>query len=190
MEPVAKALITIRDQRLFRDKYATFEITCGIIGGGMSEEFGGLGKSDQCTKLVPNGMRSQPRSGRRVRRNECTVMELKLILEAILFSSEKPLSPKELRVTAGRCPRTWRPGQAIQKHQKRAPSSRLWRNCERSTKPRNAATVWSASLAHGSSSANLSLRLGSSRCLVPRRVRRGFPCPHWRPSPSSPIASR
>jgi hypothetical protein len=25
MEPVAKALITIRDQRLFRDKYATFE---------------------------------------------------------------------------------------------------------------------------------------------------------------------
>jgi hypothetical protein len=25
MEPVAKALITIRDRRLFRDKYATFE---------------------------------------------------------------------------------------------------------------------------------------------------------------------
>lgn len=43
------------------------------------------------------GCQSQPRSGRQARRNECTAMELKLILEAILFSAEKPLSPKVLR---------------------------------------------------------------------------------------------
>jgi hypothetical protein len=48
MEREAKALITIRDRRLFRDKYATFEdYVRDKWGGGNPEEFGGLGKSDQ-----------------------------------------------------------------------------------------------------------------------------------------------
>jgi len=103
MEPVAKALITIRDQRLFRDKYATFEDYVRIIGGGMSEEFGGLGKSDQCTKLVQmDAGRSPLRPSSPAKRMHSHGTQTHIGSHLVLV--RKAAQPKGTTRTAGRCP--------------------------------------------------------------------------------------
>jgi len=150
--------------------------------GGNPEEFGVWEKATS-ERTDARWDASPASSGRQARRNECTAMELKLILEAIVFSAEKPLSPKVL-ANCWPLPLSTATGQAFKNTRESVIVAALeeLRKIHEAAQRSYRLSAWPA---HGSSSASLSSRLGSSRCLASGRVRRGFPCPHWRPSPSS-----
>jgi len=100
-------------------------------------------------------------------------MDLKFILEAVLFSAQKPLSPAELREVLG----------SAAEH---ADAARAFKKAMLD----GGATGWSASPAPGSSSASRNTLPGSRRWSVKKYVRRGCRSPRWKPSPSSRIVSR
>ena len=115
-------------------------------------------------------------------------MELKYILEAILFSAQKPLTPKEQRDLLVAAAQHGDEAKPFKKTKENDIETALEQLRDDHENRRRAVTGSPAPLARGNSSASPNTRLGSGRWLERKPVRRDSRSPRWKPSPSSRIA--